>query len=72
MIEVDRAPRAFRQRGQRDELIVDHLDVRDHVEGREVGRQRSGLVVVVDARQRRVERDPDYTRRRQLGQLRAG
>ena len=36
MIEMHPHRRAFQQRRQRDELIVDHLDVRDHVEGFEV------------------------------------
>jgi hypothetical protein len=48
---------AFEQWRQREELIVNHLDVRDHVQGVEVGQQRTGVGVVLDGEQGGVERD---------------
>jgi hypothetical protein len=42
---------ALQQWRQRDELVGDHLHVRDHVEGFEVGQRRTGVGVVLDTQQ---------------------
>jgi hypothetical protein len=69
MVDVDPHPGSVEQRRQRDELIVDHLHVGDHVEGLEVTQQRAGIGVVPDAQQGGVERDAEDPRRLQRGEL---
>ena len=69
VVDVHAHAGALQQGRELHQLVVDDLDVGDHVQRREVGQQPARVGVVPDAQERRVDRDAQDPRRPQLCEL---